>query len=104
MGYYTSYKLDVLEGDPELIQQFIKSERSAEFALEEDGTTREAMKWYDHEDDLEKFSLSHPEALFLLSGEGEETGDIWRLYVRGGKSFRTKAVLEFGEFSEDKLS
>jgi hypothetical protein len=103
MGYYTHFKLTVKEGDSELISKLRDTYDYAKMALTKDGETSNEVKWYDSEKDLVRFSKKHPSALFLLSGEGGESEDVWRLYVRNGKTFRAKARIVFEEFSEDKL-
>ena len=50
--------------------------------------------------DLIKFSKKYPHALFQLTGEGEESEDIWIFYVRDGKSFKSKAKIVFESFDE----
>jgi len=52
---------------------------------------------------MRAFSLLHPEVLFLIDGEGEESGDIWKQWFKNGKSFYTKAKMVFEDFSESKL-
>jgi|WetSurMetagenome_2_1015567.scaffolds.fasta_scaffold767129_1 hypothetical protein len=109
MGYYTSYKLTLHEPssfvgrEEELIGAFRKICDGAEFGLTEHGNTAESIKWYDHEDDLCKFSRMYPEVVFKLSGEGEESGDQWVLYVKNGKSQRCKAKITYEDYDEQKL-
>lgn len=85
MGYYTKHKLKVLKGNIDLIVELRKESEGAESAIEDDGEYAEECKWYGHEEDMRAFSLKHPEALFELSGEGEESGDFWIEYYQGGK-------------------
>ena len=42
-------------------------------------------KWYEHSEDMQKVSVSYPDALLILSGDGEESGDQWVEYHRNGK-------------------
>ena len=42
-------------------------------------------KWYDYGKDMVQVSLRHPDALFTLRGEGEESDDQWLTYYMGGK-------------------
>lgn len=108
MGYYTRFNLeiqtidqpnDVCHND---IWLWIKNqnEKSDMFY----GLNGDGVKWYDHEDAMRKLSTKYPEFLFSLSGEGEETGDIWRKYFKGGKMQRADAVIAFEEYDEKKLS
>ena len=104
MGYYTSHKLEIAEGDNDLISALRSYEEGAGYALEDNGDTAERCKWYDHESDLRRFSATHPQALFKLSGEGEDSGDIWIEYYRAGKMQRCTAEITFDEFDCDELA
>ena len=43
------------------------------------------FSWYEHEEDMAKLAARFPSTTFQLSGEGEEAGDIWRMYFRHGR-------------------
>lgn len=103
MGYYTNYSLSILEGSNDLIQELRDTCDEAEYALDEDGDSSNATKWYDHEKDLKNFSSVHPEAVFKLKGEGEESGDIWVAYFKAGKMQMCKAKITFDEYDPEKL-
>lgn len=103
MGYYTRYELQVIEGNPELIEELLNVCPEAKWALLNDGSTKDSTKWYDSLKDLKNFSLSHPEALFKLYGEGEESGDIWQAYFKAGKMQMCKAKIIFDEYDPEKL-
>jgi hypothetical protein len=103
MGYITTYELQVLEGDPGLIQQFREECDNAEYALQSDGYCNESCKWYDSDDDMRAFSLKHPEALFQLDGDGESSDDKWRQYWRNGKVQDIQAQIVYDEFDETKM-
>jgi len=104
MGYYTSHKLEVIEGDNELISILRGYEKEVAYAIGGNGETAESCKWYNHESDLRRFSAIHPQALFKLSGEGEDSGDIWIEYYRAGKMQRCTAKITFDEFDCDELA
>lgn len=114
MGYYTSYKLDII--DPEgvhgpnqrrenldIIDQFRKENDNAAYAIDEEGHCQESCKWYDSEKDLVEFSKKHPKTLFKLRGEGEESGDLWELYVQDGIKQFCKAKVVFDKLDYPKL-
>lgn len=50
----------------------------------------DGIKWYDHHADMMVHSAKYPEVTFTLSGEGEESGDIWRVRYLGGKVIEEK--------------
>lgn len=52
---------------------------------------------------MRAFSLKHRDALFELSGEGEDNGDAWKEYYRNGRMHKCKARLVFDDFDEAKL-
>lgn len=102
MGYYTDYSLEVESNkcdSDEIIDEFKNECESAKYALE-----CEPCKWYDHEKDLCKFSKKYPGVLFILTGEGEEMPDMWKLYVKNGKSLKVRAVITYPEFDESLLA
>jgi len=103
MGYITRYELSVKNGNTDLISKFVTENDNASYALDENGDSNESCKWYDHEKELKAFSLKHPDALFELKGEGEESGDIWIKYIRNGKCQTCKAKLLFEDYDESKL-
>ena len=104
MGYYTQHELEVIAGDNSLIVELREECEEAEYALEENGDTYDACKWYSHERDMRAFSEKHPEALFRLSGEGENAGDIWVEYYRNGKMQQCKAKIVIPDFDPELLT
>lgn len=103
MGYYTSFELDVQPWADDIIPAFRSINATAEYCLSESGSTEESAKWYDHKEDLVAFSRSYPDTLFVMSGEGEENGDMWKLYVKNGKSFYAEAIITYPEYDESLL-
>lgn len=100
MGYYTRHELEVLQGDD------YKTDYEEEIGEISDygaSTFEEEIKWYDHEKHMREYSLKHPETVFALKGEGEESGDIWVEYYKNGKMQREKAKIVVDEYDEAKL-
>lgn len=99
MGYYTSYSLEVIEGDD------LKTDYEEEIGKEFDygNPFDDSCKWYEHERDMRSFSKKHPNTLFKLIGDGEENGDQWHEYYQNGKMQRCEAVVIFPEFDPTKL-
>ena len=104
MGYYTQYDLEIIDGSSGLIKDLIDECEEAGYAFEANGDCSQECKWYDHKEDLTAFSKKHPEALFMLSGEGEDNGDAWHEYYRNGKVQVCKAKLVYPEFNADLLA
>ena len=99
----TAYSLKVKLGNTDLIPKFVKESESADFALQENGRTNESCKWHSHEEDLKEFSKQHPEALFELTGYGEERGDMWIKYFQNGLVQVCKAKIIFDDFDYNLL-
>lgn len=101
MGYYTRYKLKVVSGKDPNIDYEEEIGKASEYGGGD--LFEEEIKWYECDTDMKNFSKAHPDTLFQIDGEGEESGDIWRAYYKNGKSFRVQAKMTFEEFSEEKL-
>ena len=132
MGYYTYYKLKIesLNWDglvpqcehavpidanfcPEcgkqvkdvcvidLIWEVIKDDSDNTYYGVLDGSDR--CKWYSHDEDMRKLSERFPRVLFTLSGEGEESSDIWKKYYLNGKCQVAKAQITIDKFDPEKL-
>lgn len=104
MGYYTQYNLEMIEGSSDLIEGLLSECEEARYALGASGDCEQATKWYEHKRDMISFSKKHPDALFKLSGEGEESGDCWHEYYKNGKVQECKAKIVYPEFNEDLLA
>lgn len=96
MGYNTSYSLEVRnlpEGvDPdEVIRRLREWNEWALWCLDECGMAYEDGKWYDSFEDLTEFSSreENKDVLFILRGEGDEPGDIWKAFFRNGEFLET---------------
>ena len=114
MGYSTRYNLTwkPLNEVPQyevddLVGAAIRAakEKDSDFmyAIDDSGESEDTCKWYDHEKEVKSFSKKFPKVLFMLSGEGEESGDIWKKFFLNGKMQVTKARLVFDEFDASKL-
>jgi len=115
MGYETQYDLElrnpftgkILDYET-LIELVVKDLRDiceeAKYSLDSRGKqTGDACRWYRHEDDMRKFSKKYSSFLFVLDGEGENSGDVWRKYFLDGKCQEARAVVQFAAFDRDKL-
>lgn len=103
MGYYTRFDLEIpecessVDGHKKAISEL--TSYGPHFGCFDD-----SIKWYDYEEDMRKYSKQHPETLFKLIGEGEETGDLWHAYFKNGKMQMCKAVISFPPYDENQLT
>lgn len=109
MGYYTRHTLTIIDNDDinihTKVQDYINENEDLEYALGDDfGESSDSCKWYEHENDMRKISKAFPDILFLLEGEGEDSGDMWKEYYLDGKMQRCQAKLTFEEFDKEKLA
>jgi hypothetical protein len=63
----------------------------------------DSCKWYEHTDDMIKISKKYPGVLFILSREGENSGDIWKEYFYNGMVQIAIATITFEPFDLKKL-
>jgi hypothetical protein len=121
MGYFTSFTLILKADDPDHIKavnEYIENLTSDDEAKEGfssdyisgmyqrlDGVWKSSdrWKWYEHDDDMKILSSEFPEVLFILYGEGEENGDIWRSYYKNGKMKTLTARIVFDEYDPKEL-
>lgn len=107
MGYYTRFELKVRIPPPvsewDIIQELRDDNMNAENVFNEDGDSEESGKWYEHEEDMKRFSEAYPGVLFTLKGWGEENEDIWIKYFKNGKMHKAEAKVILEDFDESKL-
>ncbi len=99
MGYYTVHELTII-GDGHAMDHAEGIDLLAGSAGLFEG---EPMKWYDHEKDMRAYSKGHPDIIFKLYGEGEESEDMWVEFYKNGKMQHCKAKITFDDFDEYKL-
>lgn len=128
MGYYTHYQLSwdkpapderVVEARKRLgdmadefvpyvpdqkIVDYIREHDAILHAVGEDGHDGSQATWYDHEADMRAMSAAFPGVLFTLSGSGEESNDIWKLFFRDGLMCGGEASIVYPEFDESALA
>jgi hypothetical protein len=92
MSYYTNY---TLEHDGGVGVDIAIEANEMKYAV---GDSREACKWYDYEKDMIAFSKMFPKVTFILTGEGEESGDLWKAKFKNGRVSTVKAILTYPDF------
>jgi len=114
MGYYTKFDLEISgTGERWVTGVDAKGEKiKVNIGIDKDEVTRELVdlsgydslfdddthKWYEYDENMLEISRRYPDLLFILSGEGEESGDLWRNYYKNGKCQRELAKIEYGKF------
>lgn len=103
MGYYTrfsgslsgpSWATDEVEN---FIEYHVEDGEYRWLDVFVDPDNLETMKWYDWRDDCVALSKKFPAVLFALEGEGEESGDVWKAWIRNGKSVHVQGKIIFEE-------
>lgn len=84
--------------DSEIVSHILK-----EIGCDYSNPFDDSCKWYSHEQDMFKVSEKYPNAIFKLSGQGEDAEDIWVKYFKDGKMQTCKAKITFEEYDESKL-
>lgn len=103
MGYESKWTLIVKEGDSSLIQELRAENEWAADSLTKNGDPLEDGTWYEADNDLRKFSVKHPEAVFLLLYQGED-GEQGGNYYQNGKSHDAGVKVIHGDFDPLKLT
>lgn len=117
MGYYTVYTLDAetynrdtnkrtsLPNDMyDKINEALRKREVLDYALTEDWDCADAVKWYDHDDDMIAVSKLFPDVLFCLHGEGDNNDDLWETYYLDGKKQHCGAEIIYPPFDPQKLA
>lgn len=107
MGYYTLFKLKVVEGQVDE-ETFIETLNNVtEYAWDDEGdcySPGDSIKWYDFRDHMKEIAKMYPNVVFRLRGDGEESGDIWQIFYKNDKtsSWRFGDVV-YPDYDESKL-
>jgi hypothetical protein len=102
MSYSTQYTLEYdTPDDYEDIKDFILKSTDylagfeAEVLLHGGALT---APWYDHEEELLSLSRGFPMTIFILYGEGEEQGDVWKKRFINGEVEIVRVEMSFPDF------
>lgn len=87
MGYRTNYSLNWECDEDKTITVASDRYSNADFL---DTLLRDEflddVKWYEWESDMIALAKENPDVLFILDGDGEESGDIWEFRIKGNQS------------------
>lgn len=108
MGYYTNFELTTDVADARIecpTCGHCKRKSNYDALVETIGYDpfEGDCKWYSWKEDMVKHSLKYPDVLFTIDGEGEESGDVWRAYVKNGKMQVEQAEIKLAAFDPSKL-
>ena len=112
MGYYTSHSLEVLDRElksvPNLVRDPVIDDlrntcEGAKYSIDGAGDPNDSTKWYEHAWDMCQFSKRHPDLIFMLWGNGEESGDTWRAYYSNGREHHCQGEIVYPVFDWSKL-
>jgi hypothetical protein len=108
MGYYTYHILTVLDKDGKEVsddQLLIHQKAIAELSGYNEYMFEDSIKWYNIDDDMIEYSKRHPELLFLIERDGEETEDYSKEHYKNGKSLSCQGIMSivYEEFDESKM-
>ncbi len=76
MGYYTKYEIEILPKNEEIRQYFIDNTGFVE---------DDVSKWYESFSDCVNISNDNKGYLIVLTGKGENCGDVWKQAFLNGK-------------------
>ena len=106
MGYATFYDLTLehaTQQEEDKICEMLNELGVIGYALDDDLSGYEPVKWYNYSEDMLKVSNAFPSVHFILSGEGENNGDIWEQHFIDGKTARYDAVITIPPLNPDDL-
>ena len=109
MGYYTAYTMRaegaVNEDVARQINKTLEEKEIIGYALDlghyfDKGKFinwdyTNSTKWYNHEEDMLEISRQFPDVTFVLYGEGENQGDMWKEYFCDGTAELCTAEIVF---------
>lgn len=105
MGYYTKYLVKILnaDGSPDTSNVWDWLHTNDKELFETVNHSGDECKWYEHDNDMRKLSIRFPDSVFILSGEGEESGDVWKKYYMNGSLQEARGIITFDDFDPNKL-
>jgi hypothetical protein len=103
MGYYTRFNITISDNtDICNIVERLRSISGYDWDYCGD-KIYDFCKWYEHEHDMNLLSKEFPDIVFTVTGDGEESDDLWREYWKNGKVQNANRHIVYDEYNEDKL-
>lgn len=98
MGYYTKFKISVEPSEmTDEVLAFLAD--ASGYSAESIAGGGSSIKWYNYEDHVLEASTRFPVAVITIDGDGEDAGDVWRMYATGGAVERVQAVITYPEMT-----
>jgi len=103
MGYRTLYMLSVI-GTQEVEDEVVQHDLfPADWINTDTLNSEEAVSWDQHTIDMIALSRAFPTVLLILSGEGDDSEDLWVMYFMNGMVQLACAKISYDEFDPEKL-
>ena len=99
MSYHTFFGLDIDPFDEEIYDEVVNYNAESKYALSQN----KSCEWDGYEKLLKYLSKKRPKYIYILQAEGEDNGDMWIKYFKGGKMQFAPAEIVFPEFDGRKL-
>lgn len=106
MGYTTRFKITTVPtGDvTDLFQAMSDYDQDyGDYGSLIGGEIQFTGKFYYAEDDIRVISESLPDTVIIIDGVGEAYPDIWRMYIKDGRSWKQKAEIKFEPYDWARL-
>lgn len=123
MGYCTEYNMHVAgikdQSELDALNKVLEEKKILHYAFycryktirdhfkSIDGSTvvfydsKEPVKWYDCEKDMTEIAAKFPDYIFVVTGNGDGEGDLWKMYSHGDKSCWCKGEVIYDKPSEE---
>lgn len=127
MGYYTRYTMSVHKNEENVtaydiankMKELMDKEKGAFYPFEDEikdmcedeenkkfydiDLESDEVKWYEYAEDMCKLSAALPSVIFQLEGEGEENGDLWKAWYKGGRQIIHHAEIVIKPLDESEF-
>jgi hypothetical protein len=87
MGYNTRYELESDDGQTDFHVTALREITKYAYLFYDE------CKWHEHQKQMIEYSKKNPSVQFKLSGEGDESGDVWVKWFKAGKMQTWKLVI-----------
>lgn len=94
--YLTKFSLDILEGHE---YDLIQYKKDIELLSGYGSLVFESpVRWYNYNDQMIEYSKNNPSTVFILTGAGTKSADLWRRYYKNGNVQVAEAIITYPEY------